>query len=124
MRGELVTRAEATEHQVGMRPRECGLERAGADDHEAERAATRPLHGAIRRDGQLDVLLGREAADIEDDQIPVARAPRLAQRRRAPRRIEAPRVDAPAEDAQSLEPRRSELGAKGRCRDQGAGRAL
>lgn len=121
MDGKVLARAEATEQEVGIRAGERRAERAVADDHEAEAAAARLLHGAICRGGELDVLLGREPSDVEDDQIAVRSAPRRAQRGRAPSRIEAATVDAPAEHTQALESGRRELVTQPRRRHERAG---
>jgi hypothetical protein len=118
--GELVAGAEASEHQIGVRAGEAPAERPVADHHEAQRGV-RSLHRAIRRDGQLDVLLGCQASHVQDDQIALARAPFGAECRGSTGRIEALVVDPAPEHAEALEARRRELGAKPLGRDERAG---
>src|SRR4029453_17454448 len=81
----------------------------------------RLLHGAVRGEGQLDVLLRRETADIEDHEIATGRAPLRAKRRRAARPMEAAPIAPTSEHAETLEPGGRELIAQARCGDQGAG---
>ena len=121
MRGEVVAGAEPTEHQVGMRARERRAQRSVADHDETQYAAARLLHRAVRRDGELDVLLRGEPPHVEGDQIARGRAPFGAERRGAASGIEPAVIDAAAEHAETLEAGGLELVAKTLGRHEGTG---
>ena len=108
VRGKVSTCAKTSEDQVWMCARERRTHRAIAH-HDQAKTAVRLLHRPIGRDRQLDVLLRRESADVQNDQIVIRRAPLGAEREGAMSWIEGSSVYPTTEHGQALEARCLEL---------------
>ena len=120
MRGEILTGADPSKHQVGVGPREPLPRRAVPHRHEAHRTVD-GLDGPVGVDGELNVLLGRHPADVGDYEIAVAGSPGGAERRRAARRREQIAVDATAEQAHVVKPAIAQCETQIIAGDEGGG---